>query len=53
MEAVEKFGVLRGGFMAVGRVLRCHPFVNGGYDPVPDDRRHEHRHHYAVLTTND
>jgi putative membrane protein insertion efficiency factor len=34
MEAVERYGVLRGGWMAVWRVLRCHPFVKGGYDPV-------------------
>jgi len=34
MEAVERYGVLRGGAMACGRVLRCHPFVRGGYDPV-------------------
>jgi putative membrane protein insertion efficiency factor len=34
MEAVERYGVLRGGIMAAWRVLRCHPFVKGGYDPV-------------------
>jgi hypothetical protein len=34
MEAVERYGVLRGSVMAFARVLRCHPFVRGGYDPV-------------------
>lgn len=34
MEAVERFGVIRGTLMAARRVLRCHPFVKGGYDPV-------------------
>lgn len=34
MEAVERYGALRGGCMAAWRVLRCHPFVKGGYDPV-------------------
>ena len=34
MEAVDRYGVLRGGLMALWRVLRCHPFVQGGYDPV-------------------
>lgn len=34
MEAVERYGVLRGGWKAAGRVLRCHPFVRGGFDPV-------------------
>jgi hypothetical protein len=35
LEAVELHGVLRGSLLAVWRVLRCHPFVRGGYDPVP------------------
>ncbi|MGH9503018.1 MAG: membrane protein insertion efficiency factor YidD [Terriglobales bacterium] len=34
MEALDRYGVLRGGLMAMWRVLRCHPFVRGGYDPV-------------------
>lgn len=34
MEAVERYGALRGSAMAVWRVLRCHPFTRGGVDPV-------------------
>jgi uncharacterized protein len=34
MEAVERFGAVRGGAMAVGRLLRCHPLAKGGLDPV-------------------
>ena len=34
-EAVEKYGPLRGGFLALRRLLRCNPFHKGGYDPVP------------------
>jgi putative membrane protein insertion efficiency factor len=34
MEAVERHGALRGSGMALQRLLRCHPFVRGGYDPV-------------------
>jgi uncharacterized protein len=33
--AVAEHGVLRGGWMAMGRLLRCNPFHRGGYDPVP------------------
>ncbi|MBI4777107.1 MAG: membrane protein insertion efficiency factor YidD [Deltaproteobacteria bacterium] len=34
LEAVRKYGAVRGAFRAVRRVLRCHPFHPGGYDPV-------------------
>jgi len=35
MQAVEKYGVIRGVWLGARRLLRCHPFNPGGWDPVP------------------
>ena len=45
IEAIDHHGALRGSRLAVQRLLRCHPFVPGGYDPVPPvetTQRNEH-----------
>ena len=35
MEAIRKYGAIKGAYLACRRILRCHPFAKGGYDPVP------------------
>ena len=35
LEAVEKYGAIKGGSLALWRIIRCNPFSHGGFDPVP------------------
>ncbi|MGP4081285.1 membrane protein insertion efficiency factor YidD [Bacillus sp. Marseille-Q3570] len=41
LEAVQKHGALVGGWLAVKRILKCHPFHPGGFDPVPEKEKKE------------
>jgi len=45
VQAIQRFGILRGLVLASWRLLRCNPFSHGGYDPVSAQRLFHSRHH--------
>jgi putative membrane protein insertion efficiency factor len=48
IEALQRHGLLRGGYLTARRLLRCHPWGGSGYDPVPGHEDCQHHHHIAV-----
>ena len=45
VEALSEYGLIRGGWLAVVRLLKCGPWHRGGWDPIPERRTASHQHH--------
>jgi len=41
LEAIDRFGVIKGGYLSLRRLIKCHPFHEGGCDPVPKQAKED------------
>ncbi|MBO7554629.1 MAG: membrane protein insertion efficiency factor YidD [Neisseriaceae bacterium] len=48
IEAITHFGAIKGLFLTLKRLLRCHPFGGYGFDPVPHNHHHSEKNHYET-----